>query len=270
MVTNTTETRTAGLPRDHSWADRCLAGRPRRPARFPNLALAVLAGVLALTAFTAPAAAQTVTLVSNVGQTRVEAVSTVDRAQGFTAGNNPGGYTLSSVDIISVDAEGDDATVSVCTTDASGFPTTTCTALTAPGSFAAGTLAFTAFPSMTLAKETTYTVVIGTPGGDNLELGTTALDGEDSAAAAGWSLADAYHFKNTSNNWQAAAIGYSLQITVKGTIVTGTNTAPTAADFNFSDTDTGDALESVKITSLPASAGPILEQHPGAGSTFAS
>ena len=194
-----------------------------RGARAAALALAALAAVLL--GVPEVAKAQTVTLVSNTGQSAdAAAAGTLDRAQAFTTGSNSGGYTLSSIDIISEDPQGDDASVSVCTVDGSGYPTTTCTALTAPSSFAAGTLTFTASPVMTLTSTTTYTVLIGIPGGGTLILDSTTSDNEDPGAAAGWSLADSYDFKTSSNVWETISNGQSFRITIKGTVGTTTTT----------------------------------------------
>ena len=81
--------------------------------------------------------------------------------------------TLSSVEIISEDAEGDDAAVSLCTVDNNNnnHPTATCTVLTAPPSFAAGTLVFRAPANTTLAANTTYSLLIASPGGEWLAAG---------------------------------------------------------------------------------------------------
>ena len=250
LKTNTTEIGTARLPRRSLTLAVHTDVSPsaqRRPASFPALALAVLAVVLALAA---PAAAQTtVTLVSNVGQTAVEAFSSSDRAQAFTTGSNAGGYTLSSVDLVWAVGETDDAAVSVCTTAGSGFPTATCTAFTAPGTFAAGTVTFTASPAMTLAKETTYTVVVD-PGGDILNLGNTAVNEEDSGGATGWSIADAYHFKNSSDAWQLLTnVSYSLQITLKGTIVSSTTAVPTNWGLKPTSLTTGDQFRLLFLSS---------------------
>ena len=105
----------------------------RRHARAAALA------VFAVLALALPAAAQSVTtLVSNTGQSTTSApTGSADRAQAFTTG--AAGATLSSVEIISEDNEGDDMAVSLCTVDSSGYPTSSCTALTAPSSFASGT-----------------------------------------------------------------------------------------------------------------------------------
>ena len=82
------------------------------------------------------------TLVSNAGQGDDHSWSnSKDRSQAFTTS---AGATLSSVEIISEDPEGDDVAVSLCTVDGSDHPTSTCTVLTAPPSFAAGTLVFRA------------------------------------------------------------------------------------------------------------------------------
>ena len=112
-----------------------------RGARAATLALAALA-VLAL-AVPEPAAAQSVTtLVSNAGQSSTSANdSGRPRAQAFTTG--AAGATLSSVEINYADAQSHEMAVSLCTTDSSGYPTSSCMALTAPVSFASGTLVFT-------------------------------------------------------------------------------------------------------------------------------
>ena len=106
-------------------------------------AWAAALAVFAVLALALPAAAQSVTtLVSNAGQSTTSApTGDADRAQAFTTG--AAGATLSSVEIISGDNEGDDMAVSLCTVDSSGYPTSSCTALTAPSSFASGTLVFT-------------------------------------------------------------------------------------------------------------------------------
>ena len=169
------------------------------------------------------------TLVSNVGQLNTSTVASGrDRAQAFTTGGADA--TLSSVEIISADNEGDDVAVSVCTVNSSGHPTSSCTALTAPSSFAAGTLVFTDPASTTLTANTTYTLLIRTPGGDNLVLASTSDDAEDSGGAAGWTIADAYHFKNSSNAWATTGTANAMRITIKGTLGTTTpNAAPTVA-----------------------------------------
>ena len=162
------------------------------------------------------------TLVSNAGQgDTLSSGVTIDRAQAFTTS---AGGTLSSVEIISADSEGDDATVSLCTTNSSGQPTSTCTALTAPSSFAAGTLVFTAPANTALTASTTYSLVITSPGDDSLFLSYTMSDNEDTGGATGWSIANVHDSKNTANEWYI--VGTALRITIKGTL---NNTPPTVA-----------------------------------------
>ena len=234
----------------------------RRHARAAALA------VFAVLALALPAAAQSVTtLVSNAGQSTTSApTGGADRAQAFTTG--AAGATPSSVEIISGDNEGDDMAVSLCTVDSSGYPTSSCTALTAPSSFASGTLVFTDPASTTLAATTTYTLLITSPGGESLRLANTSSNAEETGAAAGWTIANTYHIKNSANVWEPGGFTTSFLITIKGTLST-TNTAPTAADktvttgedraydftaddFGFDDADAGDTLASVTIVTPPA------------------
>ena len=171
----------------------------RSPVKFlgsalPQYAAGVLIGLAALVLAVSAQAQMVGTLISNTGQGSTFSYSTVlDRAQPFTTGANSGGYTLSSVEIISLDTEGDDAALSVCTVDDNDFPTSDCTALTVPASFTAGTLEFTG--NMTLAADTTYTLLLTSPGGENLKLGATSSDNEDLGGAQGWSIANVCNYK---------------------------------------------------------------------------
>ena len=151
---------------------------------------------------------------------------TGDRAQAFTTG--AAGATLSSVEIISEDPEGDDVAVSLCTVDGSGYPTSDCTALTAPSSFAAGTLVFTAPANTTLAANTTYSLLVVSPGGSNLTLDATFSNSEDAGGATGWIIADDFDYKTGSNAWDANSSSASLRITIKGTITASVPTVATA------------------------------------------
>ena len=181
--------------------------------------------VVVMRAATVPGSANV--LVSNAGQSSNSSNnSSVDRAQAFTT---VAGATLSSVEIISSDPAGDDLAVSLCTTDSSGHPTSSCTALTAPASFAAGTLVFTDPASTTLAANTTYSLLLVSPGNDFLNLSVTSSDAEDTGGAAGWTIANAYDSKS-GTVWGTTASDTSFLITIKGTLGTGTipNTAPGA------------------------------------------
>ena len=117
-----------------------------RAAKLALLAL-VLGGVLLLSA---PAEAQTARiLVSNVSQSADDSASLSgnDHAQLFHTGANTGataGWVLTSLIVVSEDAEGDDFDVEICEADdMTAFPTSTCTKLDEPQSFAAGNLEFT-------------------------------------------------------------------------------------------------------------------------------
>ena len=171
-----------------------------------------------------PARVQT-TLVSNLGQSQFATdAASYDRTQGFTTGQNPGGYNLDTVEIVSVDPQGNDATVSVCTVISAHlpahYPTSTCTALTPPDSFAAGTLLFTAPAGTILTPSTPYVVVIGSPGGEKLEMSMTDSDDEDDHGEDDWTIAGVYHFELVEGLW----INFqdvSLRIAVTGSAGTG-------------------------------------------------
>ena len=168
------------------------------------------------------------TLVSNTGQSQDSSFGTTrNRAQRFETGAHANDYTLSSVEIVSTDFQGDDMAISVCETDASGFPTSECRALDAPNSFAAGTLAFNA-PAGTpivLKANTAYTVLVTSPGGQTLHLSVTDSNAEDARSAPGWKIADSASLWS-GTAWEAVGNGIALRIAVKGT-ARAANTAAT-------------------------------------------
>ena len=198
------------------------------------------AALLALTGalFLPPTAeAQTATtLISNTDQsTRTEnyyrAVS-----QRFDTGSNEDGYTLTGVDVVS--ASSTDFTAQVCGVDSDLEPTSTCTGLTAPGTFAVGTMSFTAPTNTTLVKETTYAVVVTALAANTADTangetwtgvaqgwGITYTDDEDADSAAGWSLSDTIHWVHRNNApgvWSTSST--ALRIAIKGSAVGGTPT----------------------------------------------
>ena len=113
--------------------DRARSRRPARPGRAAATVLVV--GLLLLGAAVAEAQTSRI-LVSNTAQSADDSASTSGNkhAQLFHTGANTAGYTLTSVVVASDDAQDDDFDVEVCEADttANEFPTTTCTALTAP------------------------------------------------------------------------------------------------------------------------------------------
>ena len=219
-------------------------------------ALSLLAGLLGLLALLSPVAAQSVTLVSNANQ-GLDTSSTTrsDRAQAFTTG--AADATLSSVEIISEDPQGDDVAVSLCPVNSANRPASPCTALTAPSSFAAGTLVFTAPDGTTLAANTTYSLLITSPGRDHLVLDVTRSVAEDAGGTAGWSIANNFDSSPAANAWTTHPMR-ALRITIKDA---SSNNAPTVAteipdrtatagaafsyafpDNTFADVDAGDTL----------------------------
>ena len=72
---------------------------------------------------------------------------------------------------------------------------------------------------MTLAANTTYTLLLTNPGGETVALGITNSNGEDTGGATGWSIDNAYDIKDTSGVWGTTTSGKSFRIAVKGTVV---------------------------------------------------
>ena len=210
------------------------AGLPAAFARLPQsltdgsrFVAAICLVSLSLLAVPTVAQAQTVTLVSNTGQTATSAINRSGQtAQRFTTGTNASGYTLSTIEIPYSDAQNDAFSVAVYSVDADNLPETVKHSFTAPGSFAAGTLVFTAPSNATLDANTTYAVVIG---GTGNALSRTASVAEDAGKAAGWSIADAYDWRNsTGSTWNTPSTTNPLLIAIKGTIKgTTTNTPAT-------------------------------------------
>ena len=143
---------------------------------------------------------------------------TAEHGQVFTTGTHPNGYTLSRVVLKSEDPQGDDLAVKICGVNSSGNPTTSCTDLTVPRSFAKGLLSFTAPPGTTLAGgRTNYMVVISSPGEDSVRIDATRSDGFDSSAVeSGWSIATRTRIKDT-NGWRNVN-GNRIRIAILGTI----------------------------------------------------
>ena len=157
-------------------------------------------------------------LVSNVGQGDDDQHSTSgdDLAQLFHTGATHD-YTLTSVIVVSQDSGGDDFDVEVCEADttADQFPTSTCTALTRPSSFAAGGLEFT-HDGLALSANSNYVVVIDPDGTETLFLDSTTSGGEDSTGLTGWSIKDKFYL-NSGTTWaQKSGGNEALRITVNG------------------------------------------------------
>ena len=176
-----------------------------RAVRISLLALALGGALL----WSAPAEAQTVTvLVKNTGQA-TSGSQTIDtnskRAQSFTTGANPAGYTLNSIgfhfDTITETSTADDhLEMTLNQEDSDGNPGTVLCTLTDPGTFSSpGVNTFgapTTDPCPTLAAGTTYFAVIDRVASApmaSISLSRTSNSGEDSGAATGWSIEDDLH-----------------------------------------------------------------------------
>ena len=244
----------------------------RRPARTILLVFASMLAVFLLDGGGASYAQSTaVNLVSNTEQGDDEQANyDRDHGQAFTTGFNTTGYTVTSVQMISEDAQGDDIGLKICAVDTDTNPTDDCTDLTAPSSFEMGPLTFTApaSPALALSSGTTYMVVFTTPGGETVYVDATRSNGEDASSQQDWEIRDKYRW-NSSTGWKDTSGDNALRIAITGTVNAPSDTAPTAmdstvtgteeseytfaaTDFNFSATTTGDTLASVRILTLPA------------------
>ncbi len=149
-------------------------------------------------------------LVSNLGQADSSVSAHADYAQAFTTGSNPTGYILTAVDFL-FNAVRDGALASKLTvtinSDSGGEPGAVVGTLTNPDfttSNTRRTYGFTHAP-LPLEPDTTYWVVLdltAVPTSDN-RIRFTDSDAEDTAGAAGFSIADNYLWRmwNTSASW---------------------------------------------------------------------
>ncbi len=226
----------------------------RHPTPFPLLliglaAFAVLALGLALL-WSAPAEAQTVTvLVKNTGQADsgdygMGAGGNSKRAQAFTTGANPAGYTLGSIGfsfggIASTSTAGADLAVTLNGVDSDGDPDAALCTLTDPGTFSgSGVQTFdapTTDPCETLEANKTYFAVVqreANTATSTISLDVTANDNEDTGGATGWTIGDASYVvvtpggawtKNADFNHQLAVRGYAINNPATGApSITGT------------------------------------------------
>ena len=172
------------------------------------------------------AQAQTVTLVSNLGQAdrlgigkRVR--SDQFRAQRFRTGSKALGYTLESVKIKfdRVTSSAGDVTVGIYTGSASR-PTTLVHALNTPSSLEGSggfTATFTAPDNAVLSPDTRYYVWPKHAGSGNaVFVRTTNNNDEDTTSATGWTIDDALKEKLDTSAWTTEAQGQSIKMEVRG------------------------------------------------------
>ena len=209
-------------------------------------------------------------LVSNAGQGNDADTSiTRDHSQTFTVGSIDRPYIVHGVTMISEDTDGDDLTLQICGADSNGNPTTTCTDLTAPDSFAAGSLFFTAptDPVLALSSGENYAVVFKTPGGETVVLDSTESNGEDASSLSGWSIRDRSKWKSGADSWSDNDAAEAIRITINGksslppTLATPT---PVLAADGLSLTLTFSGP--LKEASVPAAAAFTVKRTPAGGS----
>ena len=197
----------------------------RRLAPLP-LALTALLALLALALggvllWSTPADAQTASriLVSNVSQSGNERVDLDgnDHAQLFHTGTPAGGWVLTSLIVVSEDNQGDDFDVEICEAhNSTEFPTSTCTRLSRPSSFAAGSLKFT-HPGINLNSNDNYVAVFKQAGNEDVSLDATTSAGEDSTGLSGWNIKNRFDWKD-GNTWKhkGGSSNEAILITVNG------------------------------------------------------
>ena len=197
----------------------------RRLAPLP-LALTALLALLALALggvllWSTPADAQTASriLVSNVSQSSNERVDLDgnDHAQLFHTGTPAGGWVLTSLIVVSEDSQGDDFDVEICEAhNSTEFPTSTCTRLSRPSSFAAGSLKFT-HPGINLNANDNYVAVFKQAGNEDVSLDATTSAGEDSTSLSGWNIKNRFDWKD-GGTWKhkGGSSNEAILITVKG------------------------------------------------------
>ena len=196
----------------------CAALRHARPGR--AAATALVLGLVLLGAAAAEAQTSRI-LVSNSAQTADDSASTSGNkhAQLFHTGANTAGYTLTSVRVNSEDAQNDPFDVEVCEADttANEFPTTTCTALTAPATFTTGVIATFTHTGLALAANTNYVVVVTQRGTASVELNTTTSSGEDtSLGLSDWSIKNKFYWQSGSTWMLKSGANEALRIIVSG------------------------------------------------------
>ena len=170
-------------------------------------------------------------LVSNIGQGSTEThLTTTARSQRFRAGSNEAGYILTGVDVVSGGTHS--FTAKVCGVASNNNPTSTCTDLTPPGSFAAGTMSFSPPPNITLSKGTTYAVVL-TPVGSFMNYGRTTSEREDKGKQPGSSIANELEYLTFQTNTWTENNVFSVRIAIKGTLAGGDT--PPACTLNDGD-----------------------------------
>ena len=209
-------------PRSASPAGARDRDRSRRPARPGRAAATVLVVGLVLLGAAAAEAQTSRILVSNSFQSQSadDSANTSgnDHAQLFHTGGHTDGYILTSVIVNSDDVEDDDFDVEICGEDGSAneFPSSTCTALTAPANFTGvGNVVFT-HTGLALSANTNYVVVIKQRGTGSVEIDSTTSSGEDAQGLSDWSIKNKFYWKSGSTWMIKSGSNEALSIIVYG------------------------------------------------------
>ena len=270
---------------------RCVF-RPHRPGGAATtraltrwlLAPAVLALLLFSLLGTIQAQSQQ-TLVSNIGRSNQfgQDLGALDVAQEFTTGNNPTGYTLTSV-VLKLQTLGATTVPSVKVVRYNPSHSSGVT-LTGPGSLRTGfarNYTFTTAEGFRLEPATKYWVVV--EGVSNVFVRGTLVDTEDADPAPDWSIGDRFHRRghDSTGSFQYDTTGPALMIKVQGSInsvpvmvsniaQSGTDTGSLASydfaqSFTTGDNDAGYTVGTIEIrlqTGSNATSPPRLTVHSG-------
>ena len=191
-------------------------------------------------------------LVSNLDVDGEGNDTTARIAQRFNTGENPGGYTLTTVEVSYADSQGDTFAAMVCTVVGADQPTSTCTELTPPSTFTAGLITFTAPAATELIASTKYTLVLTPETGKTLTYNATAYDAEDSDSLPNWNIAGEYRYESGST-WEEQPESEALQIRLKGQLVTSTLPELSFDNINITvDEDGSQAALSVELSQTSA------------------
>ena len=227
------------------------------------------------------------TLVSNIGKSNQfgQDLGALDVAQEFTTGNNPTGYTLTSV-VLKLQTLGATTVPSVRVVRYNPNHSSGAT-LTGPGSLRTGFARDYTFTTATtegfhLEPATKYWVVV--EGVSNVLVRGTLVDTEDADPAPDWSIGDRFHRRghDSTGSFQYDTTGPALMIKVEGSInsvpvmvsniaQTGTGTGSLqsydfAQSFTTGDNDAGYTLGTIEIrlqTGSNAPSPPRLTVHSG-------
>ena len=238
---------------------------------------AVLAAAALQLGFSAPAHAVEGTFVSNNGRSSDAAfnISSNQYAQGFTTGDNSGGYVLTSVEVNLAAGAGSGTLTATVRSSSSNNPGTTLCTLNTPNNLGSGVRKFSApatcanLTGNTLSASTNYFVVMTSGGGGTATWRATASDAEDDSGATDWVIRDD-RLVLVNNQWGSdtgTTYAYKIKINAENTAPTGADSEVTThenenyafegGDFNFQDAD-DHRLDHVKITSLPGTGGGTL------------